>query len=342
MSRRLSLLLCAALAGIGLSAQADTVYLIENGRFLEGKVLRETDEYIVLLVHNEEGQIRIPKDKIKKIEYDIKSQLANLDDDDYAGRYKVGVWAEQKGMFKEAIGLLESLRGKTGVGDDLDKLLGQAYDKEKQFDKALKCFLDYMKTHPDDKEIDARVKELLKVVNPEAAGGPQKAPPSSGYAGTGTWTSEGWKDVIPSAVQITTDPTGKKVLAIASKGATGQQQKMAITRTDAPFELIESDTKKEYKEMLLRVSSDAKKPINMAVAFVNGNGEYFESRGKAIPGNKTWTDISFKLEGTDFKTQATNWEHKAALTGKEKILRFTLLCTEHSAFNMWIDGIFFK
>src|ERR1043165_1114223 len=99
ISRRLTLLACAALAGIGLSVRADTVWLLENGRFLEGKVLRETDDYIVLLVHNEEGQIRIPKDKIRKIEYDIKSQLANLAEDDYAGRYRVGVWAEGKGMF---------------------------------------------------------------------------------------------------------------------------------------------------------------------------------------------------------------------------------------------------
>lgn len=326
--------LAAAVLALSFGAQADTVFMKGTKLRIEGKVLRETDEYILLMVYNDKGQIRIPKKDIERIEYDIKTQLEKLKDDDNAGKYKVGVWAMNKGMFQEAIVLFEDLKGKDGVGPDMLKLLAQAYDKRQQFDKALLNYNDYVRLHPEDTETAERAKELAKEVNPDGATNPQQPAKNldSGLAGTGAWTDEKWQDAIPCTCQMTTDKDGKKVIVVQSQG--GSKDKAAFTRTG---NLNLSDN----KEMVFRVSQNGSTPLNVAVAYINAKNEFMESKQLKVPAN-SWSTLSVKLDDKQFKSQANGWKFADPLDGKENVQRIIFLVYEHRPVTLWIDGIFFK
>ncbi|MFH0939163.1 MAG: hypothetical protein V1899_07780 [Planctomycetota bacterium] len=335
-----TLLLMSALA------RADTVYLTDTDRYLEGKVLRETDEFIILLVHNETGQIRIPRNKIKRIDYDIKTQLENLADDDIEGRYKVGVWAMGKGMFAEAIDLFESLKGKEGVGLEMLKLLAQAYEKRQPLDKyvracdqpqpldkALANYSDYLKVHPDDAVVAERIQALTKIVKPANGDGPTTPKNIEGLEGDGIWNAERWPDANPATAQQTAEPaSGNKIISVQGEG--GDKPKTAFSRAGALLNLTDS------KEMTLRVFLNAPSPVSLAVAFTNAAGEFFESKQIKIAQN-SWNKIAFNVEAKDFKAAKNNWQHSLPLEGKERISRIFFLVYGQRPFTLYVDSLFF-
>ena len=52
--------LAAAVLALSFGAQADTIFMKGTKLRIEGKVLRETDDYILLMVYNDKGQMENP------------------------------------------------------------------------------------------------------------------------------------------------------------------------------------------------------------------------------------------------------------------------------------------
>jgi tetratricopeptide (TPR) repeat protein len=314
---------------------ADTVYLKDTNLKLEGKVHRETEDFIILLVHNEAGQIRIPRSKILKIEYDIKTQLEKLAEDDYAGRYKVALWALEKGMFADAIKLLEELKGKEGVAADLLKVLAQTYERREQKDKALQNYSDYLKLHPEDAVVAEKVKELTKEVNPNGADGPTTTKVVEGLEATGAWVGERWpEDANPCALQTTTDPNaGDKT--VCAQGAGGNKQKTAFSRTGDPLNLADS------QEMVFKIMLNSPVPLSLAIAFSNADGKFYETRPKQITAN-AWNKVTFDLSSKDFKAEKSGWKHELPLDGRERVSRiYFLVYNSQRPFTLYVDSVFF-
>ena len=330
-----SLLVALGLLGCVLpfAVRADTIYMKDTNLRIEGKILRETSDYVLMMVFEDHGQIRIPKEKIRKIEYDIKTQLANLKDDDVAGHYKVAVWAMDKGLYTDVISILTSLEGKDGVGPEYSKVLAQAYDKTQQLDKALKCYQDYDKLHPGEADVTARIAELTKLVNPESASSPQPAKNlDSGLAGSGTWQDEKWPDAIPCTCQMTTDKDGKKIITVQSTG--GTKDKAAFTRTG-------NLNLKDSKEMVFRICQNSAKPVQIAIAMIDSKNEFMESRPLMVPGN-SWSTLTLKLDDKRFKSAANKWQFVDSLDNRDNVQRIVFLVYDHRPVTLWIDGIFFK
>ena len=328
-------LLCVSAA----PSRADTIELAETGMKLEGKVQRDIDDYIVFILGDNTGTLRIPKSKIKNIEYDIKTQLANLKEDDYAGRYKVGLWAMERNMFPEAIELFEELEGKEGPGSDRLKHLGKAYEQRKQLDKALQNYSDYLKIHPEDSAIAEHVKTLSKEVNPDDAaavtpdGKPAKPKHQDGLEGDGQWIVENWG--IAGKAQFTLEPnTGNKMIVVQSDG--GDKDKVAISRTGPPLDLSDS------KEMIVRMFHNGPAPMGIAVAFINTQGEFHESRAIRVPPN-TWFPFSQKMDGKQFKANRNNFkDYDLEIEGKERVTRMVFLVYGAKPFTLYLDGVYFK
>lgn len=314
---------------------ADTVYLKDTNLKLEGRVHRETDDFIILMVHDESGQVRIPRDKILKIELDINTQLDKLAEDDFAGRYKVALWALEKGMLAEAIPLLEELKGKEGVPGDLLKVLAQTYERREQKDKALQNYSDYAKLHPEDTAVAEKVKELTKEVNPAGTEGPTAPKVAEGLEATGAWVAEKWpEDANPCALQTTTDPnTGDKTVCI--QGAGGNKQKTAFSRTGDPLNLADS------QEMVFKVMLNSPVPLSLAIAFNNAEGKFYETRPKQITPN-AWNKMTFDLSSKDFKAEKSGWKHELPLEGRERVGRiFFLVYNSQRPFTLYVDSVFF-
>jgi tetratricopeptide (TPR) repeat protein len=337
------LLLLCALAAFAPGLLADTVEMKpegddpnKEGLKLEGKVQKEYEEYIVFLVDNEKGKIRIYKNKIKNIEYDINTMTEKLKPDDYAGRYKVGVWAMDKAMYAEAIEIFEKLKGQEGPGPDMLKLLASAYENRTQLDKALENYSDYAKLHPDDTAVAAKVAELSKIVNPEPTtpGGEKNKPKVvDGLEGDGTWVAENWGNV--AKVQFSVDPvTGNKTVAVQSEG--GDKDKIAVSRTGQPLDLSESH------EMIIRINHNSAAPIAMAFAFINAQGEFHETKQMRVPPG-SWTNLSIRVDGKTFKANRNNFkDYDLEIEGKGNIKRIAFLIYSQKPILLYMDAIFFK
>ena len=330
-----SVLLCAS------AARSDTVEMKDSKLVIEGKVKSETDEYIILLVHHNKGELRLLKSQIERIEYDIKTQLEVLKEDDYAGHYRVGVWAMQKGLYADAINVFEYVMkgvkedNAEGAGPDMLKLLGKAYEQRQQLDKALESYNDYLKVQPNDAEVTARIQELAKEMNPDDSSRKQQT--SDGLEKNGNWTSENWG--IPNKWQLQ-DQDGNKIIAVQSLGGPDlpkDKQKVTFSHTcQPPLDLSDS------KEMIFRVFHNSPTPVSIGIAFINAQGEFLES--KPMPaGPNSWNALSLKLDGKDFKAAKCNWEHKLELEGKEKITRIIfLIYRQPIPFKFYLDAVYFK
>jgi len=334
----LCLLACAVLHAdtVEIKPEPDEVDPTKEGLKLEGKVFRETDEFIFFMVNDDKGTVRIAKSKIKNLEYDINTQTEKLKPDDHAGRYRVGVWAMEKAMYAEASEIFEKLKGQEGPGPDMLKLLGKAYENRQQMDKALENYTDYLKANPQDAETSEKVAELNKVVNPDAVTpGAEKTKPKvvDGLEGDGTWVAENWG--IAAKVQFSAEPTtGNKTIAVQTEG--GDKDKVAVSRTGQPLDLSES------KEMFIRVFHNAPQPIALAIAFVNSQGEFHETKQMRVPPN-SWTNVNIRVDGKIFKAQRNNFkDYDLEIEGKQNVKRIAFLVYSQKAFTMYLDGIFFK
>jgi tetratricopeptide (TPR) repeat protein len=351
------LVLLFALCACAMLARGDTIEMKPEspdpeaqGLKLEGKIERELPDAIVFLVYNQTGQILIPKSKIKNIEYDINTQLEKIAEDDYAGRYKVAVWAVEKGKFPEAIKLFEDLKAKAaegisqaaqGVGRDMLKLLGHCYEQRQQTDKAVQNYKDYLRLNPDDADVTARVERLRKDLPPEpgAEPGPAtktveiKAKVHDGLEGDGVWIVENWGN--PGVVQFTSDQdTGNKMIVVQDNG--GEKDKAAVSRTGQPLNLADS------KEMVCKISHNSPTPLNVAFAFVNDQGEFHETKEHRVAAN-IWVPISLKIDGRIFKANRNNFkDFDLQLEGRERIKRILFLVYTQKPFTMYVDGIYFK
>ncbi len=330
------LLAWVALGCLAFPAWADTVEM-NNGLKIDGKIHLETPEFIVLLVHNESGRVRIPRKDIKSIDYDFASKAANLKDDDYKGHYDLGVWAMGKGKYAEAIQEFERVKGQAGAGPDLYKLLGQAYEKRTQFDKAYEQYKEHLRLQPGDAEIKKRVDELAKQLGVGATTA-QKPQIKDGLEVDFQWSPEKWNNSNPCTVQLTSDKdTGNRMLVLQAPG--GTKDKLAFGGTGQPLDLTES------KEIICKVFHNGVAPIEFAVAFKNQAGDFFETDQKRAAPN-SWVNLIVPIAGKSFKSTRNQFSsYTDTLEGKDRIKQIYVLiygpCAQREL-TLYVDHIFFR
>ncbi|MCZ7646898.1 MAG: hypothetical protein M5U26_16685 [Planctomycetota bacterium] len=345
--RGLQLALLAAL--VSCLAHADTVKLKNGLEFSNCKIYRETPEFIVILVYNEAGKVQIPREMIEKIDYDLASRLEALQEDDWKAQYELGVWAFEKGMYPDAIAQFEKVKGKEGAGADLFKLLGKAYDRRTQSDKAYESFKEHLRMNPGDEETRKRADELAKELgldqnpapnpadpnpNPQAPKEPLK--PDLGLEATYKWKPEKWDNSNACNVTVQTDnDTGNKLLAVQS--VEGNKDKFAFSGSGKnPLDLSAS------KELIFKAYHNNNRPLRVAMAFINKKGEFFETKQERVAPN-TWVNLTFPIDGAVFKSSRNNFNgYTDTLDGKDNVARILFLVYEQSAFTLYVDYIFFR
>lgn len=318
----------------------DNVEMV-SGSLIYGKIHKELPDCVIMLLREDQARIKIPREKIKTLNYSMQTRLSALDKDDLEGRYKVGLWAMDKNMYPEAIGLFEYLKKQTleekkeGAGPDLLKQLGKAYEQRGQLDKAYANYEEYLFGHKDDIEVAEAVKRLEPLVKPkETAAVEAPVKNVDGLEADGKWQAETWANANPTTVGFTTDKTGNKMIAITSPG--GTQDKMAFSRYGQPLKLDEST------EMVFKAFNDGDKPINLACAFVNAEGDFHESHFiRIMPGQ--WGKQSFKIDSKTFKSNRNDFkEFNQEIKGRDHIARITFMVYDQRPVKLFLDSLFFK
>ena len=313
-----------------------------SGDLIYGKIHKELPDCIIMLLRKDQARIKVPREKIKALNYSMETRLSALDKDDMEGRYKVGLWAMDKNMYPEAIGLFEYLKKKTaeekkeGAGPDLLKQLGKAYEQRGQLDKAFANYDEYLKGHPDDSEVAEAAKKLEAQVKPKEVEAAAEAAVKivDGLEADGNWQAETWGNANPTTVAFTTDKQGNKMIAMQSVG--GTKDKMAFSRYGQPLNLSDST------EMIFKAFNDSDKPINLACAFVNAEGDFHESRFiRIMP--KQWVKESVKIDAKTFKSNRNDFkEFNQEIKGREHIAKMTFMVYDQRPVKLFIDSLFFK
>lgn len=328
--------LVALLAMLCVSvARADTVYM-KNGLYIDGKVHVENNEYIILLVYNDSGRVKILRSMIDRIEYDFASKAESIKDDDVKGQYDLGVWAMSKGMYAEAVTQFEKVKGKADAPEGTLKELANAYEHRQQLDKAYENYKEYLLGHADDSAVKTKVDDLAKKLgignNPDTT---TKPAVRDGHEVEFRWSAEKWANANDCTVSLTQDKdTGNKMLVIQAKA--GKQDKIAFGGVGTPLDLSGS------KEMLFKIYHTAPENARLAVALINEKNEFYESKQVSIP-PKAWATQSIKIDGKDFKCAKDGWAaYGHEVEGRDHIKKIILMIYTQRDFDMYVDSIFFR
>lgn len=319
-------------------AEGDRIIMVDD-LAIEGRIHEEATDFVVLMVYKDAGRVSIPRSRIKSIEYDFATKAASLAPEDYKAHYDLGTWAFQRGMYAEAIGELEKAKGKTGAGPELNKMLGVAYDKKEDFKSAYENYKEHLKANPNDTEIKARADELAKSVAPATVQQTATATPKSkvdeGLEGIFKWYAEKWDNANVCTVSVSVDAdTANRVIAV--QGQTGDKDKIAFSGSGAkPLDLSTS------KEMICLIYHSGKTEARIAVAFINQQGEFFESREQKVAAG-SWAKLTFPLKNKDLKSAKSGWNYKSDLEGAENVTRVLFLIYGRTDLDLFVDRIFFK
>lgn len=340
--RRGAAAVLAAAVFFAAPARADTIRLA-NGLELEGKIIEETKEYVILRIERaggeQVGSLRIPLSKIARdkngkpaIEYDIATQLEKLAPDDWAGNYRVGVWAYNKGMYADAVRQFVKVKSKPGAGEELLKLLSKSYEQLGRLREARDCWAQWLLMHKDDAEALKRVAELDKQLQGTESAAPKKPRTVEGLEADGVWFGERWDNADRCRVGTTVDEkTGNRLIVMQTAG-TGDHDKVAFTRVGPPQDFT------GCTELRFRMYHNGSSRTQVALALISSSGEFFESRKKRVPAN-SWTTVSIPLNRKDFKSAQSNWKHTTDVKGKDKITRITFLIYGDRPTTLYLDGV---
>ena len=333
---RKTLWMACALTLVGTWVYADTVEL-KTGLTLEGRVLEDPKEdFIIVMVYNNTGRVKIARSQIKNIDYDFATRLQGITDDDTDAIYKLAKWAMSKGKYPQALDLLEKLKGKDNAPPDLLKLIGQCYDQRSLFDRAFESYQDYAKLHPEDEEVKARLEELGKKYSKEALEAKLNKPVANGYEALMRWSAEQWKDKVnPSTVSSYTNPGDGNIMVLVQTPG-GDKDKIAVRGDGKSLDLTES------KEIIFRFFHNGATPARVAIAFMNKNNQFFETREVLIPPN-AWTDKAVPVAGSVYKSSKNGFQSfTEPMDGADNVTKVMFLIYGQHEMTAYIDSIYFR
>ncbi|MFH1378615.1 MAG: hypothetical protein ABIH86_07675 [Planctomycetota bacterium] len=338
----LSVALCLFLTP---ALRADIIYLIpESSSFtLEGEIIEETDEYVLLRLPDKTGKIRIPWTRIVRIERDINT--SDIADDDYDSFYAAGKKAVQYQLWDKAVECLSRCAGKPGIESDAWKLLGRSLYYQEKFADAKKALETYKLEDPTDAECDRLLKDIQEKLgtatqntNPTASDGMEKD----------RWVAESWSNPAKTET-ITIEQAGKVLSAILGAKSDGND-KVAVTLSMKNIGYAKGMNLTASESLKMQVFVAGASSINVAVALRTGPSHlWYESRQVIVTPGK-WQEIEFPIHRKPgdnlfhWKSDATKWQFSSELLNPDALHSIVLLFYNRGRPEtpVHVDRIYFK
>lgn len=292
---------------------------------IEGRVIRQTPDAIKLEV--DAGTFWIKRASIKRIDFNLAARINKLEEDDYAGKYRLAMDTLRMGQANQARPILDGLVGKPGVPTDIYKTLADMLEEDGDLEKALEYLKRYQMSNPDDKELKAKIAEITKKI--ESSGGVVS---SSGRAVNegmevgGAWNVLPWANPVKTGLQ---DLEGNKALMLHVP-AGGKDDKAAVNR------YVKLDLRDKTK-ISMRVFNAEKRTVQLAMAITTST--FYESRPVRL--SREWNvGVSFNIKSKKWKCRETNWRYEAGIDDLDKVtqLIFLVYCGNRKAL-LYLDSI---
>lgn len=305
---------------LAVGARADTVFF-KSKTSLECKVVGDMPEgLLVILDARGKSSLVLDRSTILRIEYDFASRLKALRKQerengkrDYRAHYELGLWAEERGLYDQklndrALNQYLAVVGKPGVPDEAYLHLGRMYEKSKEpnLGEALRAYQTYLQAHPESAEAAAAVARLTKRLaqNPEAANPKPAAPSGKEGMETRTWFWDRWSNKGTVRNVLDTGNKSNVVLELSYTGGGKDKASFKLTGKNRRNDLSQK------KAIVMDVFNPGQRPLQIGIAVVTGNHEWFESTTKTVPPGKWTLGVRFDLTRKQWKSKATNWVHR--------------------------------
>lgn len=338
----------------------DIVVLKAHNEQLFGKVIIEDPQFILFDVQagGTIGRMRIDRDKILNLTYDLHHQADGLDAKDVNGWFAIAMKAYKSGYWSLALDWLSKVGAMLPADPQGDlrnvfKYAGKAADYQDKYDEALKQYVEHLKLNPDDKEIEARVKELrdyLGVIDPKDAGKKKKWPNGFEDVSVYNWRGEKWGGNNTGNTSDQVVPHGldgdDHILAISFQP--GQFDKLVVgDRPSKPYNFTGA-TKLRLTAHFQTTNKDPKnpkapgRPIKISLAFKSPGSNWMETDVQDVPSTEDgWSNMTFKLDGdATFKTQETGWAFQSKLIQPDQIQNvYILVHNKNLGGNLYINDM---
>lgn len=335
----------------------DIVVLKAHNEQLYGKILVEEAKFILfdVKVGSTTGRMKIDREKILTLTYDLHRQAEGLDATDVNGWFAIAMKAYKAGYWSLALDWLTKVGGMLPAepqGDlrNVFKYAGKAADYQDKYDEALKQYVAHLNLNPEDPEITARVKEIrdyLGVIDPKDAGKKKKWPNGFEDVSVYGWRSERWSNNNTGNVSDQVVAHGldgdDHILAITFQA--GQFDKMVVGDRPAKPYNFTGATKFRFTAHFQATVKDPKtpaRPVRISLAFKSPGSSWMETDSQEVPSSAdAWTNLSFQLDGEKtFKTAETGWAFQSALLKPEQIQNvYILIHNRQLAGNLYINDM---
>ena len=290
---------------------ADDLVILKSDIGIEGRVIRQTPDAIKLEV--EAGTFWIKRASIKRIDFNLAARIKELDEDDYAGKYRLAMDTLEMGQANQARPILDGLVGKPGVPADIYKTLADMLEEEGDLEKALEYLKRYEMSNPADKELKAKIAEIKEKIESSggAVAGAVAGAVNEGMEVGGTWNALPWANPVKAGLQ---DLQGNKALML-HVAAGGKDDKAAVNR------YVKLDLRDKTK-LTLRVFNAEKRTVQLAMAITTST--FYESRPVRL-GPEWNVGVSFNVKSKKWKCRETNWRYEAGIDDLDKVTQLIFL-----------------
>jgi hypothetical protein len=295
-----------------------------SGRRLTCKVVppQPGDQTVRVVVGPEEqGSLLLPLASIDRIEYDYQSQLQSLDEEDYEGHYRLGLWCYERQLYAEGLARLLHARGKEGVPPAVHLHLGRVYEAlpKPDFRAALQAYEQYLETAPDGELAPAAregVERVRKAMEKYGITEEEEQPAAAEPTGddgleTADWQKPDWSGQSnPARLSrpVIQGTTGNRVLRAEYR----YQEGLPLSEAKAPVQLSLNRNLETTPVLSFNVYNPEEKPVEFSVALATGQGYvWHESPPIRVPPKAWKTDQRLDLRRPIWKTRESNWQHNA-------------------------------
>jgi hypothetical protein len=177
---------------------------------------------------------------------------------------------------------------------------------------------------------------LGKKYSKEAQEAKLNKPISNGYESLMRWTAENWPGKVnPSTVNNYTNPADGNVMVLVQTPG-GDKDKIAVRGDGKPLDLTET------KEVIFKFFHNGSSPARVAIAFMNKNNQFFETREISIPPN-AWTDKAVPISGKVYKSSKNGFQSfTEPIEGADNIVKVLFLIYGQREMTAYIDSIYFR
>ena len=339
----------------------DTVILTNEQHFL-GTVLTDQPDPAWVAINTGSGVMRIPRERVARVEYGLTARMGKVKVDDLAALVDLAMWCRANGRNAQALVLLT--KAVTLAGCDLKTrgLYAQLIDEQDGADKALPLYIAYRNAGGTEPEIIARLGELetartaweeqMRALGLDTgatdSGAPRaNATPSSVEEGYEKykWDSDSldWSSPAkPTLVTLVTPEGPRRVMQVDVEPHPSKPDvdKAAIVLR-RPLAL------RSGAKLTMLVANRGTSDLRLGIAVKSGaEWTYFESKPQSVAATQTgqeFTQLSFDLGASDFKTQASGWAHSARIANLEQVRELQILLHNGTkSGSVWIAGIAFE